>query len=33
MVELGVPVTTVLVGERMRLDHGVLKVRWGDDGP
>jgi hypothetical protein len=27
LVELGVPVTTVVVGERMRLDHGVLKVR------
>jgi hypothetical protein len=32
MVELGVPVTTMIVGERMRLDHGVLKVRWDDDG-
>ena len=28
LVELGVPVTTLVVGERMRLDHGVLKVRW-----
>ena len=33
LVELGVPVTTVVVGEHMRLDHGALKVRWDDDGP
>ena len=32
LAELGVPVTTVVLGERMRLDHGVLKVRWDDDG-
>jgi hypothetical protein len=26
--KLDVPVTTVMLGERARLDHGVLKVRW-----
>jgi hypothetical protein len=31
--ELGVPVTTVVLGERMRLEHGVLKVHWDDGGP
>jgi len=30
--ELEVPVTTVMLGERTRLERGVLKVRW-DDGP
>ena len=28
---LGVPVTEVMLGQRARLDHGVLKVRWDDD--
>jgi hypothetical protein len=31
--ELGVPVTEVVVGQRARRDHGVLKVRWHDGGP
>jgi hypothetical protein len=31
--ELGVPVTTVVLDQRMRLDRGVLKVRWDDRGP
>jgi hypothetical protein len=31
--ELGVPVTAVVLGQRTRLDHGVLKVRWDDGGP
>ena len=30
--ELGVPVTSVVLGERTRLDRGVLKVRWDDTG-
>jgi hypothetical protein len=30
---LGVPVTTVMLGQRARLDHGVLKVRWDDGAP
>ena len=30
---LGVPVTTMVPGERVALDHGVLKVRWDDGGP
>jgi hypothetical protein len=28
--ELQAPVTTVMLGERARLDRGVLKVRWDD---
>ena len=31
--ELDVPVTALVLGESMRLDHGVLKVRWDDGGP
>jgi hypothetical protein len=31
--ELDVPVTTVVLGQRARLDRGVLKVRWDDGGP
>jgi hypothetical protein len=31
--ELGVPVTALVLGERARLDRGVLKVRWDDGGP
>ena len=30
--ELGVPVTALVLGESMRRDRGVLKVRWDDDG-
>ncbi len=30
--ELSVPVTSVVLGERTRLDRGVLKVRWDDTG-
>ena len=30
--ELGVPVTSIVLGERVRLDRGVLKVRWDDSG-
>ena len=30
--ELEVPVTTIMPGERARLERGELKVRW-DDGP
>jgi hypothetical protein len=30
--ELEVPVTTVMLGERARLERGVHRVRW-DDGP
>jgi hypothetical protein len=32
IVPLQVPVTTVMPGERTRLERGVRKVRW-DDGP
>jgi hypothetical protein len=31
--ELDVPVTTLVVGERARLDRGVLKIRWDDAVP
>jgi hypothetical protein len=31
--ELGVPVTALVLDESMRLDRGVLKVRWADGGP
>ena len=31
--ELGVPVTAVVLGQRARLDRGVLKVRWDNSGP
>jgi hypothetical protein len=30
---LGVPVTAVMLGQRARLERGVLKVRWDDGGP
>ena len=30
--DLDVPVTTVMLGEKARLERGVLQVRW-DDGP
>jgi hypothetical protein len=30
--ELSVPVTSLVLGERARLDRGVLKVRWDDTG-